>query len=141
MSCVLQDWVCELPLKQQTVLIVSLRGCDGKSKNDPTKFIVRELRKVVLRNADESSLFMKTDTLDVLDGMIGEFLDDLDSYPIHFALHLCHAAEIVGYKHPDLETRDYWNDFYSCFCNTFHMNNESIDEFDKRLTDNLCKKI
>lgn len=96
------------------------------------------MRKVVLRNADESSSFMKTDTLcALLDERIDEFINDLDSYPIHFALHLCHAAEIVGYQHPDFDVKKYWHLFYREFCNAFHMNIETKGQLSQRLADNL----
>ena len=78
---------------------------------------------------------MRVDVL--LENKIYEFLDDLDSYPIHFALHLCHASEIIGYKHPDYKTRDRWIGFYVRFCNAFHMNCETKEQLDERLADNL----
>jgi hypothetical protein len=45
---VLQDWVCELPLMQQTVLVVALRGPDNVDKNHIGKFLLRWMRRCVL---------------------------------------------------------------------------------------------
>jgi len=47
MHCVVQKWVFtdNISLKQQTVLLSALRGCDGQSKYDISKKFVRKNKK------------------------------------------------------------------------------------------------
>lgn len=78
---------------------------------------------------------MKTVTEDDLIGYIKILFSDIDSYPLHFILHLFHAIEIVGYKHPDEETRTFWHQVYLDFGKIIHFNPEIEDVLDKRLSD------
>lgn len=140
---VLQDWVMELPLMQQSVLITAIRGCDGLEKNDKSKPLHRCLRAVILVNArDESELtessfmfhFYK-DKLWVRDieNQFRVFLTDMDKYPLHYWLHLTHAIEIIGYKHPDEDIRAMWCGFYMSIADAMHLNPELPDQLDRRL--------
>jgi len=133
MKCVVQEWLLCLPMMQQTVALEMIRGCDGAGKNDPTKSIIRELRKVLLYNAGgNGSSFMDNPSLEK---DIKSFFEDCDSYPLHFAMHLVHTAEIIGYKHPNPEVARFWRDFYFDFCHTVHFNPESEEQLDERLCD------
>lgn len=134
--CVLQEWAWSLPLMQQTVLICALRGPDGVPKDTPAKTITRQLRRAILHDArpDGDNSFMASDAgalafRDLLD----EFFADTDRYPAHFLLHLYHAAEILGYKHPDAITRGRWGLLYTYACNAFHMRVELEADLDARL--------
>jgi len=57
----------------------------------------------------------------------------LDHYPIHFVMHFIHAAEIVGYCHPNLDHQLVWKDFYEAACRRMHVNPETIGELNARL--------
>lgn len=48
MPSVLQPWVTELPMMQQSVLLSSIRGPDGLRKDHPAKYLIRWLRRCVL---------------------------------------------------------------------------------------------
>jgi len=50
-------------------------------------------------------LNLKTDGIIGIDKALKEYLYSVDEVPHHFHLHLMHAAEILGYKHPDKLTR------------------------------------
>ncbi|KKN74275.1 hypothetical protein LCGC14_0392140 [marine sediment metagenome] len=50
---VLQDWVCELPFMQQSVLITACRGPDGLPKNHAAKVIGKYVRRCFLIRAFE----------------------------------------------------------------------------------------
>lgn len=133
MASVVQSWLSELNWKQQTVVLTALRGCDGIEKENPSKIISRLMRGDILMNADKSSSYMKRLTTWEVNEAIGNFFDDLDRYPIHFVTHLCHAAEIIGYKHPDNKLRLFWLGVYMEFCKAVHLTAETEEELDRRL--------
>lgn len=60
----------------------------------------------------------------------------LDEVPHHFQLHFLHAAEILGYTHPDGTIRTWWEIAYLRLCNDMHLNPESREDMMKRLGDN-----
>lgn len=130
---VVQDWLEPLTYKQQTTLLCALRGCDGVTKDDISKKIVRDLRSVVLKNADGGKGFMESNT----DwASIRKLAANMDRYPMHYIMHLVQAMEIVGYFHPDNEIADYWHKAYEYFCvNKMHMHMETKEENTYRLRD------
>jgi len=129
MSSVLKPWVTALPFRMQSVLMAALRGCDTVRKNDASKFVTRSLRSVCLHNADPSNTYMLAE---IPDRWL-EFLDDLDSYPLHFVMHTAHAAEIVGYKYNEANTRSWWLMFYKNLVKALHLNPEIEEQLDVRL--------
>lgn len=68
--------------------------------------------------------------------VVGEYLRALDAIPHHFQLHLLHAAEIVGYKHPDLRIRAWWWQTYKRLVHDMHLWPETEEQLDRRLGDN-----
>lgn len=63
------------------------------------------------------------------------YLRHVDELPHHFQLHLMHAAEIVGYKHPEAWIADWWLTFYRKIVNDAHLYPESEEQLDERLSD------
>lgn len=49
--CVFQEWMFELPMQQQSVLVLACRGPDGVRKFHPAKQIVTYYRAAVLKAA------------------------------------------------------------------------------------------
>ena len=102
----IQDWVLYLPPLVQSDLLKSLRGCDTMPFPDHSKFLVKEIRKVVTRNDrnNYSSNYFK------YQGKLQEHLyklkDYIEKYPMHFIVHLLEAVKIIAYTHPNQETRD-----------------------------------
>ena len=70
------------------------------------------------------------------DLVIGPYLRELDAIPHHFQLHLLHASEILGYKHPDLIIHHWWFSVYRALVEDMHLYPETQEEMDKRLSDN-----
>ena len=68
-------------------------------------------------------------------GQVEAFKKQIDHYPVHWILHFVHAAEIVGYFHPDKFIRRRWNSFYLAMADAFHMRAETKLQNTKRLTD------
>lgn len=70
-----------------------------------------------------------------MDVQITDYLRHVDELPHHFQLHFMHAAEILGYKHPDSRIRKWWNTTYLRLVNDMHLQPESEERMDKRLGD------
>jgi hypothetical protein len=151
---VIQEWVCILSMMQQTVLLTAVRGPDGSPKYGPVKMLLRWYRRCVLlsamdgkvlstpreagggsftgpscRNCDEDHWEPE------MDGIVGDYLRELDALPHHFQLHLLHAVEILGYKHPEARVRAWWRDVYLRLVKDMHLHPESMEELDRRLGD------
>jgi hypothetical protein len=70
-----------------------------------------------------------------LDQIVGNYLREMDALPHHFQLHLMHAAEILGYKHPEPRTRTWWNKTYERLVHDMHLWPETEAQLDDRLGD------
>jgi hypothetical protein len=150
MNSVLQDWVMELSLMQQTVLLTATRAPDGLMKMHPVKTLCRWLRrrylisafdKCVLTDPDDprGGSFMgpcKTETVRDINHAAQLYIDTGDEIPLHFHFHLQQAAEILGFKHPDQNTRNWWHGFYFRMVAFGHLNPETEAQMDLRLSDN-----
>lgn len=156
---VLLPWICGLTMMQQSVLIAAVRGPDGLPKDHVAKLMLRWLRRCVLYSAmDRRELTTPYESgggsftgpsihygrLD-MDGGVWEngmaevlknYLRCVDEIPHHFQLHFMHAAEIIGYKHPDYRIRSWWNRTYLAIVNDAHLMPESEERMDFRLGDN-----
>lgn len=136
-EAVIHDWVCELPFMQQALLMTAMRGPDGCSKYNSAKIMVQYLRGVVLKPAEDikgnEDTFMWVD-FEHFEEHFKVFFKDTDGYPMHFLMHLIHAAEVVGYNHPEVRIKELWFRFYIKSCKSFHMNIESKEQMDKRMS-------
>ncbi len=139
---VLHDWVHELPFQMQALLLTSIRGADGNTKHNPAKCIVRYLRGIVLKPAGNWDGTNNNDFMwgeyDKFESFIDEFLEEPDSYPHHFIMHLTHCAEVIGYKLPKRKIAVKWLTFYNKICKSFHMTPETQSEMEARLNDFGC---
>lgn len=152
---VTQTWTHALPYMQQTVLLTAVRGPDGVAKYHPVKFLLRWYRRCILVSSLDGMVltdpfdlrggsFMGPINLPPVDGkswqdqmdvVVDRYLQSTDELPHHFQLHFMHAAEIVGYKHPDREIRVWWDGVYWRLVNDMHLHRETEVELDARLSD------
>jgi hypothetical protein len=133
-NCVLQPWLFNLNLKQQTVVLLSLRGPDqGTSKE--LKPLIRWLRSLVLKNADPAKDFMKDTTFTSIKEMEKNNPGTIDMLSIHYIQHLIVAIEVIAFKHPHLPTRGLAYKVYTELCHHFNMMPEGEEDFDNRLID------
>lgn len=72
---------------------------------------------------------------DQLQQVSDDFMDSRDELPAHYTTHFMHAVEIVGYKHPDLEIREFWFDLYVRMVHALHTWPETEAQMDLRLGD------
>lgn len=138
MKSILQDWVMNLGLRHQGVLLTAVRGCDTAPKNDPSKLFTRCYRSVVLNahcgDAKKAATFIEDVPILELQQRFFAFRKNLDHYPHHYVMHFIHAIEIVGYKHPDkMEVAPTWKYFYAELTNSLHVPMETEEQLDWRL--------
>lgn len=131
MRSVVRAWLSEASLKQQTVMLCALRGCDGLPKEDPAKDMVRWIRSVILISADNGSTFMKEPDFNRF------WENGIDHYPVHWLLHFAHACQIIGYFCPDEREATRATDFYEKIVSALHLKRETYDDNRERLRDML----
>src|SRR5690349_12516011 len=131
---VFQDWILELTMQQQSVLVLACRGPDGIAKFHPTKEIVARYRATVLKAAylgramridegDDTTFMTLRHFSDDESWMLltRDFFDHVDSLPHHYYMHLMHGAQIIGYKHPIELFCNRWGLFYQRCCHDLHL--------------------
>lgn len=158
---VTQEWVHHLPFMQQTVLLTAVRGPDGIAKYHTCKYLLRWYRRCILLSALDGCAITtpyglgggsftgpslgyvaiepreKIDWRPDMDALVSQYLQTVDELPHHYQMHFMHAAEIVGYKHPDVEIRAWWRATYVRLIHDMHVWPETEDELDHRLGDTL----
>ena len=187
-NTVLQPWISNLTMMQQTVLLTAVRGPDGVPRYGPAKMLLRWYRRCILLSAmdrtvlpdplregggsftgpsvpldllrskavcravardedDASSRWDMSPSEAIADQMdedgwepllhevVGSYLRELDAIPHHFQLHLLHATQIVGYKHPDLRIAGWWRQTYERLVHDMHLWPETEAQMDRRLGD------
>lgn len=70
---------------------------------------------------------------------VQDFLNDVDSYNIHFYQHLSQAWAVVGIGHPGERIRQRAWDLYVRMAGEFHWLPETVFEFRHRLKDGIRK--
>lgn len=149
MTSVIQDWVAEIPLRQQGVLILALRGPDGTRKESSSKPIVRSLRACTMNSGRcgkpmergetfDGDAFMRMDLIcsdELWDQAIADFYGSIDEYNVHFLQHLLHAAAVLGFNHPMEDVAARWLRFYHKGVHKLHMLPENREQFTYRLRD------
>ncbi len=152
---VIQEWVSGISMMQQSVLLTAVRGPDGIPKYHAAKYIIRWFRRSILLSSfagvailnpwegDGGSFYgpscekhpLHDDWEKQLEKPASDYLKALDELPHHFQMHMMHAAEIVGYKHPDLRVRAWWREFYERLAHDMHLWPETEEQLDRRLGD------
>lgn len=134
---VLQDWVCRISWKKQTVLLSALRSPDTLTALS-FKAITIWLRVHILRNADPQTGFMHGN-LQVLP--LFEHIDrEFERLPLHMAHHIILAMEVIHFEHPDGAGvgATAWK-FYSDAVDAQHLNPETRDQYESRYRDNSTR--
>lgn len=156
-SSVLCDWVTNLTLMQQSVLLSALRAPDGEAKGHRAKPLIRWYRRCVLKSAFDGGELSNPwhpgggsftgpsvevpsnwpdERLEVLSSVVDDFLVSRDEMTLHYYAHFMHAAEIIGYKHDREHIRKCWKEIYIRMVLALHLRPESEQDMDKRLGDN-----
>lgn len=151
MVSVLQDWVMELPLREQGTLLTGVRGCDVAPKypipaddvyiaengraNGAERELVAFLRYCFMNPADErevdipGAFFQSKPPENWKASQFGHM-------PQHWYAHIMHAFEIVGYRHPDqFGIADKALQIYAKFVYNLHLQIESRQQMIERLSE------
>jgi hypothetical protein len=158
-TSVLQNWVMKLTQAEQGTLLTAVRGPDDVRKNHPVKEFLRCYRRAILNGAKpcpngfmSEHAFMSPPYLAALRKQlgsplgVGSWAEELlwfwetqsDDLPHHFLMYLTHSAEILGFRHPDGDTRRFWLEVYYAVCKSFHMQPETFYQMTERLRDRGC---
>jgi hypothetical protein len=131
MSKVLRNWFDNLEWKQQSVILSGLRGPDNIYCPN-IKNLTRWLRNVTQNNADTQHTYMKPEKLPTL----AEIEKEFEFTTVHYAFHLLHALEIIGYKHPEQEIAGVAKGYYEGIVKEFlHLVPETEGLLSDRLKD------
>lgn len=112
MTSVLQDWVTELPLREQGTLLTAVRGCDDEPKQwtatgfaeSPGRRLTAFIRWCFMNPADPrevdiaGAFFQSTPPSPFRPSEFGHL-------PQHWYAHAMHALEVIGYRHPNGPTQ------------------------------------
>jgi hypothetical protein len=140
-------WCRQLPLQQQSVLLLAARGPDGVGKSHPCKAIQRAYRGTVLvaakygrelRWGERADSFMSLHEFsddEMWPRSVEEFFGVHDALPHHYLMHLYHGAQILGSHHPDHRFRVRWATFYLRAVDEMHVPPEAVAVMDERLGD------
>jgi hypothetical protein len=139
---VLQDWVMELPLREQGTLLTAVRGCDLEPKewtaegvvDSPGRRITAFIRYCFMNPADPREV-----------GIPGSFFQTLPPepfkpsafghLPLHWYTHIMHSLEVIAYRHPEPIVRDLVLDLYVAMVRGLHAYPESRDQMIERLSE------
>lgn len=109
---VLQDWVMELPLREQGTLLTAVRGCDLEPKQwtatgfseSPGRRLTAFIRWCFMNPADvrevdiPGAFFQSKPPIDFKPSEFGHL-------PQHWYAHVMHALEVIAYRHPLMEIK------------------------------------
>lgn len=137
---ILQEWVTQLGLRHQGVLLTIIRGYDSWPKHCPEKPMIREMRGLILVPFDPRELeypngFMSAFPHPQAHEAFKAFCDNIDGLALHYVMHVVHATEIFAYCHGSAQVRGCYMNRYRRLAHKFHLNIETPDEMEARLTD------
>lgn len=140
----MREWVDEHSLAIQGTLATIVRGPDNSDKESTAKPLVRALRYTFMNNAHDIEFnhhdkFMGDHTGLCDPEQLEYFIENHDAYSHHWLMHFIHAAEIIGYLHPDRNISQFWRQFYFKMCDSMHMLYESKNEMLDRLAEKRVK--
>ncbi len=140
---VLQPWVMELPLREQGTLLTCVRGCDNEPKlwtktgvaYSPGRRLTAFIRWCFMVPADVREVDSQEGAFMMSEPPSPFKASEFGHLPQHWYSHVMHALEVIMFRHPDRDTANKAADLYSKMVHNMHLNEESFDEFVKRLSE------
>lgn len=147
MKSVLQDWVMDLPLREQGTLLTAVRGCDDEPKqwtstgfaDSPGRRITAFIRWCFMnphdpREVDIPGAFFQS--IPPMPFRPSEF----GHLPQHWYSHIMHSLEIVAYRHPTEPIRLACFDMYVNMVSNLHLSIEGKQQMIDRLNEDRIAK-
>lgn len=135
---VLQDWVTELPLREQGTLLTCVRGCDLTPKyplDSTARKLVGALRYAFMVPCDPREVDAEPGCFFISQPPLDWKASELGHYPQHWLSHVMHAAEVIGWRHPDEDLRFAFRSIYFKIVRSLHLNPETFEQFEARLSE------
>lgn len=148
MTSVLQDWVMDLPLREQGSLLTAVRGCDDEPKTwvdgqvaySQARRLTSYVRWCFMIPADfrevdyeEGSFFRSSPPCPFKPSSFGHL-------PQHWYAHVMHALEVVSHRHPEEPVKCQTGALYVKMVRNLHLHAESKYEMTTRLSEDRIKK-
>jgi len=124
-----KDWISKLSQKQQDIVKYSLKG-PPTSRPTSVKFVTNWLRDIALDFSQDNMKKISPPSLE-------NFEMDLQYCTVNYYSNLMHAMEIIGYNHPEENTRDIALGYYAAMVEFLHLNPETKEELNSRLEDRV----
>jgi hypothetical protein len=138
MTSVLQNWVMELPLREQGTLLTGIRGCDLAPKRPgtetPERRLVAFLRYCVMNPADPREVDIPHAFFQSRPPS-GWKPSEFGHYPQHWYAHLMHCFEVVAYRSPNKENAALALNIYKRLVGNLHLNPETKEQMITRLSE------
>ncbi len=143
MKSVLQDWVMELPLREQGTLLTCVRGCDLEPKSwtstgvaySAGRRLTAFIRWAFMNPADprepdsqEGAFMMSTPPNPFKPSEFGHL-------PEHWYAHAMHALEVIAYRHPIDAVGMAAYAMYEKMVHNLHLQPETKEQMIKRLSE------
>lgn len=142
MRSVLQDWVMELPLREQGTLLTAVRGCDLEPKqwystgfaDSPGRRITAFVRFCFMnphdpREVDIAGAFFQSEPPNPFRP------SEFGHLPQHWYSHIMHALEVIGYRHPNEELQEICFRLYVDMVFNLHLSVETKEHMLIRLSE------
>lgn len=140
MKSVLQDWVMELPLREQGTLLTAVRGCDDEPKlwtsrgvsESAGRRLTAFIRYAFMNPADPrevdipGAFFQSTPPDPFKPSEFGHL-------PQHWYAHVMHALEVISYRSNDHIVRRQADEMYLAMVHNLHLAPETKDRMIERL--------
>jgi hypothetical protein len=148
MTSVLQEWVASLPLREQGVLLTTVRGCDVAPKQlDPAaiaanveRHLVSYLRWCFLNPADPREVDAEPGCWFRSEPPRQWRPSQLMHYPLHWYAHLMHGFQVIKVRHPDPNVRVDAKIIYERLAHALHLDPEPDDIMTERLSEDRLAK-
>lgn len=135
---VLQDWVMELPLREQGTLLTAVRDCDLAPKTDdalssPERQLVSFVCWCFLNPADPREVDVKPGCWFRSTPPSNFRPSSVMHYPLHWYSHVVHALQVIRARHPVAKVRYQASDLYLEMVSALHLRPEPVKDAIERL--------
>jgi hypothetical protein len=142
MTSVLQEWVMELPLREQGTLLTAVRGCDSEPKewtatgiaDSPGRRLTAFIRWCFMvpadvREVDIPGAFFQSQPPDPFKP------SEFGHLPQHWYAHVMHALEVIAWRHPDYGVATQTRVMYEAMVYSLHLRPEPFHVMVDRLSE------